>query len=261
MSPQTAIDNQVRREADELHKKSAGLRAYQQQQSMSDQDQRIVSYLPLVHKLVSQVINYIRPPMSSEDLVSAGTVGLIKASRDFDATKDAEFKTYAYIRVRGAIIDELRQWSFTPPEVGKQLKEINKFCEMTVEKTGLAPTDEDIAREFGISVERLYKIFDGARASHFLSIHGLSEDTPALSGLLAGKEDDEPSGRIEKQELVEKLGQAIQKLPQKQKHIVILYYDQQLTMKQIAGAMNLTESRVSQLHAGAIVKLSSLLGA
>jgi len=259
MSPQTMAETQG--QECKAHLKGVAVRAYQRQQSQSDQDQRVVSYLPLVHKIVSQVSNYLHPPMTKDDLVSAGTVGLIKAARDFDPTKDAEFKTYAYIRIRGAVIDELRQWSFTPPEVGKQLKAIDRFCTETVEKTGNAPSDEQIAAELGISIEKLYKMFENARAAHFLSIHGLSDEAPALSGLLASKTDDDPSSRLEKEELTQRLGLAIQQLPQKQKHIVVLYYNQQLTMKQIALAMDLTESRVSQLHSGAIAKLSSILGA
>jgi len=242
------------------HLKNAAVRAYKKNQNPGDHDQKIVSYLPLVHKIVNQVASYLRPPLSNDDLVSAGVMGLIKAARGFDPTKDAEFKTYAYIRIRGAVIDELRQWSFTPPEVGRQLKQIDKFCSETLERTGSAPTDEEISQALGISLAKLYKIFDNARAAHFLSINQLSDDTPALGALLVSNSDD-PSSRIEKLELIENLSRAIQNLPQKQKHIVILYYNQQLTMKQIAQAMNLTESRVSQLHASALVKLSSLLGA
>ena len=84
------------------------LRAYDDQTRRRRQDELIVQYLPLVHRIVRQVASYLQPPLSHEDLISAGAIGLVKAARDFDPTRDAEFKTYAYIRIRGAVIDELR---------------------------------------------------------------------------------------------------------------------------------------------------------
>lgn len=136
------------------HIKSAAMRAYRGQQHQSSEDHRIISYLPLVHKIVGQIAGYLKASVSTEDLVSAGTIGLVKAARDFDESKDAEFKTYAYIRIRGAVIDELRSWSFTPPDVGKQMKLINTFCYDTLDRTGTAPSDKQIADEMGISVEK-----------------------------------------------------------------------------------------------------------
>jgi RNA polymerase sigma factor FliA len=239
---------------------TSALNAYRGEQIKSNEDQRIVAYLPLVHKIVHQVIGYLRPPISKEDLVSAGTVGLVKASRDFDPAKEAEFKTYAYIRIRGAVIDELRQWSFTPPNVGKSISCIEQICHDSIEKTGTAPSDEFIAEAMGISLEKLYNIFESTRASHFLSIHGLSDNSAPLANLLVASEDP-PESNLEQQEMVEQLTIAIQSLPPKQRQLIILYYNQQLTMKQIAQVLELTESRVSQLHASALVKLSAQLGA
>jgi RNA polymerase sigma factor FliA len=241
--------------------KDKAVRAYRSQQQESDNHQRIVSYLPLVHKIAHQVVVYLRPALSLDDLVSAGTVGLVKAARDFDPSKDTEFKTYAYIRIRGAIIDELRNWSFAPPALGKQMNEIDQFCRDAIEKTGTAPSDKQIAEHLGVTVEKLYKTFEHARAGHFLSIHGLSEGKPSLGNLLVTDKEDGPHAELERSELVERLTKAIQQLPEKQRHITILYYNQQLTMKQIAEAMNITESRVSQLHAAALTKLSAQLGA
>jgi RNA polymerase sigma factor FliA len=241
--------------------KDTALRAYRSQQNESDHHQRIVAYLPLVHKIVHQIAGYLRPALSIDDLVSAGTIGLVKAARDFDPSKDAEFKTYAYIRIRGAVIDELRNWSFAPPALGKQMNAIEQFCRDKIEQTGSAPSDEQIAEHLCVTVEKLYRTFEHARAGHFLSIHGLSEETPSLGNFLIADSKDCPHAHIERAELLERLTAAIQQLPKKQRQITILYYNQQLTMKQIAQAMDITESRVSQLHAAALVKLSAKLGA
>ena len=108
------------------HLKEAALKAYSPQIKQVREDELILEYLPMVHKIVSQVVCYLQPPLSREDLVSAGTIGLVKAARDFDPTRDAEFKTYAYIRIRGSVIDELRGWSFTPVSLKKQFAQASR---------------------------------------------------------------------------------------------------------------------------------------
>lgn len=235
------------------------LRAYGSQVKESQEDQRIVQYLPLVHRIVSQVTTYLHPPLSREDLVSAGTIGLIKAARDYDPSKDAEFKTYAYIRVRGAVIDELRQWSFTPPSLSRQYDQAQDLAARFLEENGNPPTDEELADRMEIPLEKLYQMFETVRTRHFLSIHGLDDEAPALGDCLADKGGAGPSSRIEKEELIEHLAEAIQNLPKKQRRIIVLYYHKELTMKQIAEVLDITESRVSQLHAAALFSLSTSL--
>lgn len=240
---------------------SAGqaLRAYGSQVRESQTDQQILQYLPLVHRIVSQVVSYLRPPLSREDLVSAGTIGLVKAAHDYDPSKDAEFKTYAYIRIRGAVIDELRQWSFAPPSLSKQFEQVQEASARLLEEKGQLPTDEELAEEVQIPVDKLYQLLEAARARHFLSIHGLDDEAPVLGECLADTGEPEPSHRLEREELVEHLARAIQNLPKKQRRIVVLYYQRELTMKQIAEVLGITESRVSQLHAAALFSLSTML--
>lgn len=238
---------------------SQALRAYGSQVRQSQEDQMIVQYLPLVHRIVSQVVTYLHPPLSREDLVSAGTIGLVKAARDYDPSKDAEFKTYAYIRVRGAVIDELRQWSFAPPSLSRQYEQAQDAAARFLEEKGTPPTDEELADQMEIPLEKLYQMFETVRMRHFLSIHGLDDEAPALGDCLADKGGLTPSHRIEKEELIEHLAQAIQNLPKKQRRIIVLYYHKELTMKQIAEVLDITESRVSQLHAAALFSLSTSL--
>jgi RNA polymerase sigma factor for flagellar operon FliA len=239
----------------DLHLTGAALKAYDTHTRKDRQDKLIVEYIPMVHKIVSNVATYVKPPLSREDLVSAGTIGLVKAARDFDSSRDAEFKTYAYIRVRGAVIDELRGFSFTPVNIKKQFANAQKVLEQMTESLGHQPDDKQLAEKLGITVNRMYKIFETARTRHFLSIHGLSEESPALGDTLASNSAG-PSSRIERAELQQKLTEAITNLPEKQRQIVIMYYARQLTMKEIAMVLKLTESRISQLHAAALFKLS-----
>ncbi len=241
------------------HLKGIALKAYGSQTRPRNEDKLVLEFLPMVHKITQQVVSYLHPPLSREDLVSAGTIGLVKAARDFDPTKDAEFKTYAYIRIRGAVIDELRSWSFTPSSLKKQFDRAQQILRDVTEKTGHMPSDEHIAEKLGITVEKLYRIFETCRARHFLSIHGVTDDAPALGTSLVAENTNQPGDRIEKQELLGKLTEAIQNLPERQRKIVILYYHQELTMKEIAMVMDVTESRISQLHAAALFKLSTAL--
>lgn len=213
----------------------------------------------MVHKIVHQVTSYLRPPLTREDLVSAGTIGLIKAARDFDPSYDAEFKTYAYIRIRGAVIDEFRGWSFAPSSVKKEFDHVQKVMSEMTEENGQLPSDEQLAEKLGISLGKMYRIFEQARARHFLSIHGLKDETAVLGYYLAAGNTERPFDRMEKAELVEKLAQSIEKLEDKHRKVILLYYHKDLTMKEIAIVLKVTESRSSQLHAAALVKLSMKL--
>ena len=238
------------------HLTGQALKAYGRQMNhQKNEDELILQFLPLVHRIVSQVASYLKPPLSREDLVSAGTIGLVKAARDFDPSKDAEFKTYAYIRVRGAVIDELRGWSFAPPAIKKLIDQARDISERAVNESGRPPSDDELASEMGIDSDKMYQVFETARARHFLSINGMDEESPALGQFLAS-DSKSPDSSMEQGELKKHLVEAIQELPEKHRQIILLYYHRQLTMKQISEVMDVTESRISQLHAAALFKLS-----
>lgn len=238
------------------HLRTAARTAYADQKKQVIDNQQITELLPMVHKIVQKVVIYIKPPLSHEDLVSAGTVGLVRAARDYDPSHQAEFKTYAYIRIRGAILDELRRWSFVPANVDKQIRQTLQAGMEITEQTGLTPTDAQLAEKLQIPIDRLYEIFENARAKHFISIDDSPEDAPAMGEFLAATKTKTPHEQVEKNELVNKLAEAIIQLNQRQRQIVVLYYQQQLTMKQIAEVFGITEPRVSQLHASALFNLS-----
>jgi RNA polymerase sigma factor for flagellar operon FliA len=219
-------------------------------------EQQIAQFLPLVHKIAQRAAGYLRPPLTYEDLVSAGTVGLVKAARDYDAGFNAEFKTYAYIRIKGAILDELRGWAFIPPAVNKQIRRAMNLSVEITKQTGQAPSEDELAEKLGLTVNQLYETLENARAQQFLSLDGCSEDMPALANILAAPQTQTPEQHFEQAELVDRLAGAIQQLDQRQRQLIVLYYQQHLTMKQIAEVFNITEPRVSQLHASALFNLS-----
>ena len=236
--------------------KTVARRAYSGQKEQSVENEQVAEFLPMVHKVVQRVVTYLKPPLSYEDLISAGIVGLVKAARDYDASHRAEFKTYAYIRIRGAILDELRDWSSVPVNVDRQIRKTLQLALEITEQTGSTPTDAELAKKLGITVDKLYETFENARLKHFVSIDGSGDDSPTLGSLLASTKTTTPDEQLEQTELIDKLTEAIQQLNERQRQIILLYYQQQLTMKQIAGVFKITEPRVSQLHAGALFNLS-----
>ncbi len=234
----------------------AARRAYAGQNKKLLNEEQIAQFLPLVHKIAQRAVGYLRPPLTYEDLVSAGTVGLVKAARDYDPSFNAEFQTYAYIRIKGAILDELRGWAFIPPTVNKQIRRAMDMSVEITKQTGTPPTDNDLAEKLGLTVNQLYETLENARVRQFLSLDGSGENMPALANILAAPETKTPDQQFEHAELIDRLAQAIQQLDQRQRQLILLYYQQHLTMKQIAELFSITEPRVSQLHASALFNLS-----
>jgi RNA polymerase sigma factor for flagellar operon FliA len=222
----------------------------------AQEEKWILDHLPLVRHVVQKVTAQLSHKTDLEDLISAGTLGLVKAARAFDATKEAEFKTYAYIRIRGAVIDELRGRSFVPAAVHNQIRHVQKAYRKLATERGQPPGDEDLAAEVGVSVAQLYRTFEEARRQHFLSIHGLSDDEPALGAFVPPDGGPSPQAEVERAELLRNLTRAITELPERDRVILLLYYERDLTMKETAQVLGVTESRVSQLHASALFKLS-----
>jgi RNA polymerase sigma factor for flagellar operon FliA len=234
--------------------------AYGRQNRAAMEEKWILDHLPLVKHIVLKVAYHARGRLEQEDLISAGTLGLVKAAKSFDPTRDVEFKTYAYIRIRGAVIDEMRGNTFVPAAVHQQIREIEATYRMFTTDHGRAPSDEELAAEVGLPLEKMYKILEEARRQNFLSIHGLNEDQPGLPALAPIARGLSPDDEAEQKELLESLTAAILDLPQRDRHVLMLYYERDLTMKETAEVLGVTESRVSQLHAAALFKLSMKLG-
>ena len=238
--------------------KAAARNTYSRQRDLTDTDDLVTQYLPLIHKIVQRAVTYLRPPLSREDLVSAGIVGLLKAAQDYDPSYRTEFQTYAYIRVRGAVLDELKANCFLPAHINKQICRAIEIRNELTEQRGVAPSDEELAQKLDVTVDKLYQLFTNIRAKYFLS-YGSPYEDDSTSEIFVADDTPEPYRHMERSELLEQLTEAISQLDQRQRQIIVLYYQQELTMKQIAEVFGLTEPRVSQLHAKAIVCLSEKL--
>ncbi len=258
-SPKADLSDLRTLEENRKHLNGVALRAYSGQKKFAGggvEDEQITELLPMVHNIVSKVVTYLRPPLSFEDMVSAGTVGLVRAARDFDPSRQVNFKTYAYIKIKGAILDELRSSSLLPTNLNKRVREVQQLSRKILEQTGKTPTDAELAEKLGITIDELNETFENARAQHFISLDGFGEDSPTLANVLAAVHTNAPDEQVVRAELIDKLAEAIQQLSKKRRQLILLYYQQHLKMKQIAGIFKITESRVSQLHASALFNLS-----
>jgi RNA polymerase sigma factor for flagellar operon FliA len=234
--------------------------AYARQSRETTEEKWIVENLPMVSRIARKIASYLTKEADMEDLISAGTLGLVRAARAYDPGRDAEFKTYAYIRVRGAIIDELRAKSFVPATVHRRVRQLQEIYERLTAQLGAAPSDDRLASEVGVSLEQLYKLFEQARKQQFLSIHGLTDESPVMDSLIPIDKTPSPVDQLEQKELVSRMTVVIGDLPKRDRVLLLLYYERELSMKEIAQVLEITESRVSQLHAGLLFKLSVKLG-
>ncbi len=232
--------------------------AYAAQSRLAKEEQWILESLSMVRRIVYKIVSYLSEA-DMEDLVSAGTVGLVQAARAYDPKSHAEFKTYAYIRIRGSVLDELRRRSFVPVAVHKQIKLVRQAYQEVVSATGVPPEDEVLAKRAGMSVKELYRTLQEARKQHFLSVHGLSDERPEMESLAPVDKSPAPDEQIQRKEMLTKMAEAISELSKRNRTILLLYYERELTMKEIAQVLDVTESRVSQLHASALFKLSMKL--
>lgn len=233
--------------------------AYGQSSREVVEERQILDNLPLVRHIVQKVTAQMSHGVDVEELISAGTLGLVKAARGFDPSRDADFRTYAYIRIRGAVIDELRGRSFVPATKLHMIRDIQRAGRRFASINGRPPSDEELAAEMNMDCQELYSVMEEASRQHFMCIHGLSEEPSVLQPLMPLDRGPSPQSQAQRRELMEGLAKAIMQLPQRDRQVLMLYYERDLTMKEVAAVLKVTESRVCQLHASAVLKLSMTL--
>ena len=228
-------------------------------------DYFVVKYAPLVKYVAGKVSMGMPQNIEFDDLVSYGVFGLIDAIGKFDPARGIKFKTYAMTRIRGAIFDELRSIDWIPRSLRQKAKQIEQVISELENKLGRTVEDEEIAKEMGISNEEFQSLLNKLSGTSMLSLNDiwyLGDDNDELSILetLEAPENMNPDVLIEKEEIRDYIIDAIKKLPDKEKKVIVLYYYEDLTLKEIGEVLDVTESRVSQLHTKAIMRLRGRLG-
>ena len=227
-------------------------------------DRLILTYAPLVKFVAGRLAASLPSHVDDQDLVSYGLLGLISAIERYDPDREIKFETYAIVRIKGAIIDELRSLDWVPRSVRSRAREIERAI-VELERTLMrAPTDEEIADKVGISSDELDRsLFEISRSS----MAALDElwtpqgggDQVALIDTIEDAGGADPEFSLEQTELNEALAEAIARLPEREKLVVTLYYYEELTLREIGEVLGVTESRVSQLHTKAVLRLKARL--
>lgn len=232
-----------------------GLSAYAQT-SGRETDDLIAKSAPLVKRIAYHMSGRLPGFVEVDDLIQAGMLGLMEAARRFDATRGASFNTFAEQRIRGAMLDEVRRNDWAPRSVHRKARAISGAIHSLETTTGKEARDQDIAAQLGWSMLEYQKTLTDLRGQKMLSLDDPNTEGENLSDQLIDP-CDEPSETVQKQHLISHLSQAIDRLPERERLLLSLYYDEELTLKEIGEVLSVSESRVSQLHSQALLRLRS----
>jgi len=225
-----------------------------------DRSALVAKYAPLVRFLANRIGMRLPPNISIDDLISAGSVGLLDAVEKYDSRKEAQLKTYAEFRIKGAILDELRNMDWLPRSVRRKIREIEQATTAVEQRLNRPARDSEIAGQMGINLDTYYEILDKAQDIELLSLDECVDNYRDNSGSKRSyknliRTDDDPVDHIMTKELKKVIADGIKALPSKEQMVVSLYYYDGLTLREIGEIMGLTESRVSQIHTKIIMKL------
>ncbi|MEK6590081.1 MAG: FliA/WhiG family RNA polymerase sigma factor [Nitrospinota bacterium] len=232
--------------------------------STAEKDSLIIEYSPLIRYIALRIAVRLPPHIEIDDLISAGVIGLIDAIEKYDPSKETKFRTYAEIRIKGAILDELRSLDWVPRTVRQRANNLASAYAELEQELGRAADDEEIAKYLGIGMEEFQETLINARGIPFISIEDLGGKSPDgekrdLLECLAGTKDADPQTLARMNEIKEIIARSIDELPKNERLLVSLYYYEDLTMKEIGEVMGITESRVSQIHTKAVLRLKGKL--
>lgn len=234
---------------------------YSKKRTPELQEKIIIEYAGLVKLVAGRLSMYLGYNVEYDDLVGYGTFGLIDAVDKFDYAKGVKFETYASLRIRGAILDQIRKMDWIPRSIRQKQKKMDLAYQSLEIKYGRMASDEEIAKELEISVDELETWQNQTKVTNIVSLDEfMDQGTESKVEQNLTAEFDQPERIYEKQELKELLVKTLETLTEKEKRVIILYYYEELTLKEISRILEVSESRISQLHTKALQKMRTKLG-
>lgn len=221
-------------------------------------DELVRQHAPLVKRIAHHLIARLPPSVQLDDLIQAGMLGLLEAAGKYDPSKGASFETYAGIRIRGAMVDEMRRGDWVPRSVHRDARRISEAIHLIETRTGRDASDADVARELGVSLEDYHASLRDAAGGRLFSIDELGDTLDRVGG--ESLAIDSPGQGVERERFLTRLAEAIQQLPERERLVLALYYDEELNLKEIGQILEISESRVSQIHSQAALRLRARLG-
>jgi RNA polymerase sigma factor for flagellar operon FliA len=227
-------------------------------------EQLILEYASVIKYIAQRIATRLPPHISVDDLMNAGVIGLIDAIEKYDPSRDNTFKTYAEFRIRGAMLDELRALDWVPRSIRQKEHALDRAYEELERRLGRSASDEEVAGVLGLPLNDFYDWLNQVKGVSLLSLESLglrSSDGEAVNllDLLPSDDAESPARVLQVRRLKESVGRAIDDLPYQERVVISLYYYEELTMKEIGKVLEITESRVSQIHTKAIFHLRTKL--
>ena len=227
---------------------------YAEVENLGESDQ-IVRHASLVKRIAYHLLNRLPPTVQIDDLIQAGMVGLLEAASNFDADMGASFETFAGIRIRGAMIDEIRRSDWTPRSVHRKFRSVSEAIRKIENETGEDARDADVALALGISLSEYHQILIDSSSSRIYSIDTMEENTQDAA--MPSSSEETPDEVFVSDEYHQQLAEAIRMLPEKEQLVMSLYYDDELNFREIGEILDVTESRICQLHGQALLRVKS----
>ena len=222
----------------------------------------IIEYSPLVKIVAGKMSMYLGNNVEYDDLVGYGVFGLIDAIDKFDVHKDVKFETYASLRIKGSILDQIRKMDWIPRTIRQRQRELEAATKEVMARTGREPTDEELAEEMELSLDDYYSFISSLKITNLVSLNEFMEaggNEPAMD-TKKNSYFEQPEEKVTREELDAKIKDALEVLTDKEKKVILLYYYEDLTLKEISEVMEVSESRVSQLHTKALKKMRKIMG-
>ncbi len=222
-------------------------------------DERVMQHAPLVKRIAYHLLGRLPDSVQVDDLIQAGMLGLLEAIKNYDASQGASFDTYAGIRIRGSMLDEVRRCDWTPRSVHKKSRMVSDAIRTVENRTGREARDIDVAEYLGISIDEYNHILQDSSSCRVFSVEEMAQTGDGYLEVSLNNNEEEPVDDLSREDFQQALAKAIMGLPERERLVITLYYDEELNLREIGEILNISESRVSQISSQAVLRLRSRL--